>query len=262
MILMGTGVPRRRFRPQGLPRCSRDVHAARLPMAGTFVDMRDLRLRFLSLLLAATLVGCSTPPDDTMHETDLSSEAGRAAEAVMPRDFREVGRADAPVTMIEFTDLQCPYCARFAMQTFPELRARYIDTGKLRYAARDLPLSFHEYAVPAAVAARCAGQQGAFWEYREALFRGQSHLANAPYGALAERFGLDIETFEQCRADPGQREAVRADAATARAFGITSTPTFVIGRLVEGEFMGETLNGALTFEAFAAKIDLLLQQTQ
>ena len=231
-------------------------------MIRTFIDMRHMRLRFLSLFLAAALAGCSTPPDDAAHDKSVSPDTGQAPDAVTPQDFREAGRPDAPVTMIEFTDLQCPYCARFAMQTFPELRARYIDTGKLRYAARDLPLSFHEYAVPAAVAARCAGQQGAFWEYREALFRGQSHLATAPYAALAERFGLDVESFEQCRADPRQREAVRADAATARAFGITSTPTFVIGRLVEGEFMGETLSGALPLETFAAKIDRLLQQAQ
>ena len=78
--------------------------------------------------------------------------------------------------IIEFTDLQCPYCARFARDTWPQLRERYIDTGKVRFATRDLPLPFHEFALPAAVASRCAGRQGKFWEYREALFRDQSLL--------------------------------------------------------------------------------------
>ena len=99
------------------------------------------------------------------------------------------------MTIIEFTDLQCPYCARFALETWPILRARYVETGKVHFVARDLPLSFHEFALPAAVAARCAGEQGRFWEYREALFRGQSKLATAPYDEIARRFGLDVARF-------------------------------------------------------------------
>jgi protein-disulfide isomerase len=224
--------------------------------------MHKMRSCVLSILFALALVGCRTTPDDPGHSDKSANAAGPAQEpgTVSPRDFRDIGNPDAPVTMIEFTDLQCPYCAQFALQTFPELRKKYIETGKLRYAARDLPLSFHEYAVPAAVAARCAGQQGAFWEYREALFRGQSHLATAPYDELADRFGLDVEVFEQCRADSRQKQAVESDAATARSFGIASTPTFVIGRLVRGEFIGETVTGALPFKALAEKIDPLLEE--
>jgi protein-disulfide isomerase len=174
------------------------------------------------------------------------------------QEFNVLGREDAPVSIIEFTDLQCPYCARFAMQTFPELRRNYIDTGKLRFASCDLPLPFHAFAVPAAVAARCAGEQGKFWEYREALFKEQSRLGTAPYDELAHRLGLDVRRFGECRTDGRQEAEVRADAALAQSHGIGSTPSFVVGRLVDGVFQGETFSGAKPYEEFAARIDALL----
>lgn len=162
--------------------------------------------------------------------------------------------------IIEFTDLQCPYCARFALTTWPRLRQQYVDTGKVRFATRDLPLPFHAFALPAAIAARCAGQQGKFWEYREALFRGQAQLATDPHAGLAQSLGLDSAQFAVCRQDPAVAHSVQADVALARASNIQSTPTFVIGRIVDGSFNGEMLSGALPFEEFQARIDSLLQQ--
>ena len=168
------------------------------------------------------------------------------------------GAADAPVTVIEFTDLQCPYCARFAIHTFPQLRKAYIDTGKLRYASRDLPLAMHRHAVPAAVAARCAGEQGRFWEFRDAVFAGQQRLSSEPYQEFARGLGLDLERFAACRADDRQLRAVRADAALAASQGLAATPSFAIGRLVDGQFVGETFSGVRPYEFFASKIDALL----
>lgn len=204
---------------------------------------RILPLLILSMLAA----GCAQAPP---------------APEAPGQEFNVLGRPDAPVTVIEFTDLQCPYCARFATGTFPKIRREYVDTGRLRYASRDRPLPMHEFAVPAAVAARCAGEQGRFWEYREALFAMQERLGAAPYEELARRFGIDLARFAECRADGRQQVAVRADLALAESFGIASTPTFVIGRLVDGVFQGETVRGAKTYEDFAARIDQLLDQAQ
>jgi len=142
------------------------------------------------------------------------------------------------------------------------LRERYVDTGKVRFATRDLPLPFHAFALPAAVAARCAGQQGKFWEYREALFLDQSLLGQDRYAELAGRLGLDTARFEACRVDPTVAQAVRADATLAASSGIASTPSFVIGRVVNGEFEGEVIAGAQSFEVFQQRLDSLLQQTQ
>jgi protein-disulfide isomerase len=211
-------------------------------------------LRAVALLAAAVAAGCATPGDMS------PAGAPTAESARAPTEFRTLGSADAPVTIIEFTDLQCPYCARFALETWPRLRERYVDTGKVQFVARDLPLSFHPHALPAAIAARCAGDQGGFWEYREALFRGQSRLATAPYAEIARRFGLDVERFDACRADPATLAAVRDDAALATRNGIASTPTFVVGRVVDGQFRGEVIAGAQPIEAFAARIDALLAE--
>jgi len=203
--------------------------------------------RLLLVLLATLSASCTVTP--TQPETSAAASSAR---------FNELGREDAPVTIIEFTDLQCPYCAQFALETFPQIRRNYIDKGKVRLAARDLPLPFHAFAIPAAVAARCAGAQGKFWEYREALFAARSRLGTEPYDDLARRFDLDLATFDGCRKDGQQEANVRADLELARAHGIGSTPTFVIGRIVNGVFEGETVSGAKPYGEFAAKIDALL----
>jgi protein-disulfide isomerase len=197
------------------------------------------------------LAGCATPPADP--PANESQAPGNAP-------FNVIGRDDAPVTIIEFTDLQCPYCARYASQTFPRLKREYVDTGKLRYTSRDLPLPFHSFALPAAVASRCAGEQGRFWEYREALFASQSQLGTEPYGRIAGQLGLDVGQLEACRANGEQESNVRADLAMAAQYGIRSTPTFVIGRVVDGEFQGEVVSGAQPYEFFKAKLDALLAE--
>lgn len=213
--------------------------------------MHALR-RLASIVAAASLLtGCAA---QRAAEPDGEPQAGA--------DYRVLGRQDAPVMLIEFTDLQCPYCARFALQTFPQLKRDYVDTGKLRYAARDLPLSFHPFAIPAAIASRCAGEQGRYWDYRESLFRLQGRLGEEPYDELAEQLGLDRAAFANCRLDPDQLAAIEQDMSLARTQGIASTPSFVLGRLVEGQFVGEQFSGAQPYADFAARIDALLEASK
>ncbi|RPI15862.1 MAG: DsbA family protein [Lysobacterales bacterium] len=213
----------------------------------------------MAVLLGSAVARASSEPDGSAAEATVQTAvAPQAAAGTTAVQFNVLGRADAPVTIIEFTDLQCPYCARHAVQTFPELRRRYIETGKVRYTSRDMPLPFHAFAAPAAVANRCAGEQGRFWEFREAVFAAQSELGQAPYARIAAELGLDGERFEACRGDPRQAAAVRADLELARRHGITSTPSFVIGRLVDGEFVGEMISGAKPYAEFAARIEALL----
>jgi len=196
-----------------------------------------------------------------------AATAGPAVDAAAPaaaaaQQFNVIGREDAPVSIIEFSDLQCPHCASYATQTFPRLRAEYVDTGKVRYAAGDLPLPMHMQAMGAAIAARCAGEQGRFWKYRDALFRARGALGPATYDRIAGELGLDVPRLDACREDPTQAEKVRADMALARSSGIVSTPAFVIGRVVDGQFRGEVVTGAKPYEFFAAKIDALLAEPQ
>jgi protein-disulfide isomerase len=203
------------------------------------------------LLLAA---GCATAPAPPNGETE--------ADAAAAAPFNELGSPDAQVLIIEFSDLQCSYCARHAAQTFPGIRRDYIDTGKIRYAVRDLPLPMHRHATSAAVSARCAGEQGKFWEMRQAIYLARGRLDQEPYPALAGELGLDLERFESCRRDGRQLAKVRADAALAAAEGISATPAFIVGRWAGGEFQGETLVGAKPYAVFAAKFDALLGESQ
>ena len=218
--------------------------------------VRRLLAPFAAILVA--LGGCAA----SSPAADAPTSAAQAPSAAAAANPRILGSASAPVMIIEFTDLQCPYCARFALQTFPQLKAAYVDTGKLRFATRDLPLPMHSFAVPAAIAARCAGQQGKYWEFREALFREQARLGTEPYAELASGFGLDAERFASCRADPAVLQSVREDAALAAASDIASTPSFVIGRVIDDQFEGEVISGAQPFEVFQQRIDALLKQAQ
>lgn len=186
----------------------------------------------------------------------LALAIGTAESADEP--FNVLGREDAPVTIVEFSDLQCPYCAQYALQTFPRIKRTYIDTGKVHYAAISFPLPMHAHAFPAAVAARCAGEQGKFWQYRDAVFADQARLPLDPFDALAQTLGLDLARFKSCRRDIRQDAAVREDLAMARHDGITSTPSFMIGRVVDGELRADTISGAKTFEELSERIEALL----
>src|SRR5258708_21431475 len=113
-----------------------------------------------------------------------------------------LGRPDAPLTMVEFTDLQCPFCRQFVITSFEEIKKNWIDTGKLRYISRDFPLDFHPLALPAARAARCAGEQGKFWEMRLTLTR-NAHLLSPHYiPKAAGDLTHDANTLAACTDSP------------------------------------------------------------
>jgi protein-disulfide isomerase len=171
-----------------------------------------------------------------------------------------LGRADAPLTLVEFTDLQCPYCNRWTTQVFAQLKATYIDTGKVRFVTRDFPLDFHASALPAARAARCAGEQGKFWEMREALVRDFKQLGAPFIASVAERLKLDTAAFKACAASTKFDAAIMQDMNDGRSVNVEGTPTFVLGRTVPQGLDGVLIVGAQPFGAFDAKIKELLAQ--
>ena len=147
-----------------------------------------------------------------------------------------LGDENAPVTIIEFSDYQCPFCGRFFSQTLPQIKEKYIKTGKVRLVDRDFPLdSIHSQATPAALAANCAGEQGKYFEYHDKIFENQPSLGIASLKQWAEELGLDVTAWERCIADPAQLQEVRKDLADGSAVGIQGTPGFFInGQLVSG----------------------------
>ncbi|MEW6008328.1 MAG: DsbA family protein [Candidatus Omnitrophota bacterium] len=156
------------------------------------------------------------------------------------------GNDNAHVLMVEFSDFQCPFTKRFFQQTFPQIEKEYIETGKVKFAYRDLALAFHPMAKPAAIVARCAGKQGKYWQMFDKLLTGNS-LDKETFKKYAQELGLDIKAFEDCQENPEIKEAVEADIKDAEKFGAEGTPSFFIN----GRFVG----GAYPFDIFKKIID-------
>lgn len=167
-----------------------------------------------------------------------------------------LGKADAPVTIVEFTDLQCPFCRQFRTATFEQIKRDYIDTGKVRFISRDLPLTaIHPLAMAAARMSICAGEQGRFWEMRHALLVNGERLSTALFVTLAADLSLNPVTFAACTNQTERLDArINADIAEARAVQIDGTPAFVIGRTVASGLTGVRVIGAQPFEQFETAI--------
>jgi protein-disulfide isomerase len=137
------------------------------------------------------------------------------------------GSTSARLTLIEFSDYQCPFCARHTKDTNPQLQKEYVDSGKVRYVYFDMPLeSIHKSAFKAAEATRCAGDLGKYWEMHERLFASQQKLE--PWSEHAKALGLNATMFDVCMSSGKYAQAVRADIATAQKLGITGTPSFLL----------------------------------
>ena len=156
-----------------------------------------------------------------------------------------IGPQDAPVTIVEFSDYQCPYCQQWYQEVYDKLLASY--PGKIRFVYRDLPLPMHPEAIPAAEAADCAGEQGAYWKFHDALFSGKYTLGRTAFEQYAADLGLDTTAFSACLDDHRYQAEVQANASDAARLGLTGTPSFFIN--------GRILIGALPFESFKAIID-------
>jgi len=161
--------------------------------------------------------------------------------------------------MVEFTDYECPFCRRYHRDTFPLLKQRYVDTGKVRYVVRDLPLDIHPGAVVAAEVARCAEAQGRFWPMRDALLDNREELSAARVAALAAEVGIAAPPLQACLDSHRFEADVKADLADARAAGLDRTPSFVIGRERAGAVSGVRMVGAQPAATFAARLDELLR---
>jgi protein-disulfide isomerase len=158
-----------------------------------------------------------------------------------------LGNESAPVTIIEFSDAQCPFCKRFHDQTFPQLKSEYIDTGKVKLAYRSFPLSIHPDAPKAAEAQSCARDQDKFWELTEEIFVNQGAMKVADIKKMAANIGMNPATFDECLDSGKYKSEVDKDFADGSAAGVSGTPSFFVN--------GKILVGAQPFTAFQALID-------
>jgi protein-disulfide isomerase len=180
-----------------------------------------------------------TPPPGALVPTPASP--GLEPAAVQ-------GSADAPITVVEFSDYQCPFCLRYIDGAYPQVIQNYVETGLVRYIFADFPLQgLHPQAVQAAEAARCAGDQDAYWEMHDRLFAAQDSWSGRPdpipaFVELAKEVGLDADALRNCLEIGHYREAVVANLAEGQALGVTGTPTFFIN--------GYPIVGAQPFDLF------------
>jgi protein-disulfide isomerase len=171
------------------------------------------------------------------------------------KGFQMLGNKDAPITMVEFTDYQCPFCQRFHVATFGELKKNYIDTGKVRFYSRDLPLvDSHPDALRAAQAGRCAAEQGQFWALRDRMAAAPSKLDMESLANYAGDLKMDVKAFRSCVESDKYKSAVRSDIDEAMKIGATGTPTFVVGKSTPEGVDGELMIGALPYQSFDEKL--------
>ncbi len=192
--------------------------------------------------------------------TGLSVNAVAAQPTPTPVPHQDVspgtgptwGPATAKVTIIEFSDFQCPYCEAFFTNTYPQIKKQYGD--KIRFVFRNFPItSIHPYALGAALAAECANEQGKFWEYHDLLFSNQSSLGKDALVQYATKAGVaNAQQFSQCLDSQKYLDKIKGDLNAGVGYSVTGTPTFFIN--------GNILIGAQPFEMFQAAIDNELRQ--
>ena len=184
-------------------------------------------------------------------------------KSISADDDPVIGDPDAPITIIEFSDFECPFCARFHIQTLPALMSEYINEGKVKLVFRDFPIqSIHPNALWASVAAECANEQGRFKEMHDALFDNQGHWSGAEtagavvlFSQYANAMGLEQETFDSCLANGKYVDEIMDDLNDGRKYGVTGTPGFFVGN---DEIGYVEMKGAQPFESFKRVIDLQL----
>lgn len=220
------------------------------------------RSHFYSLLVllafaAGLLTGYMAWGRDNGGAQGASAQSGALAAApatqaaqykrydVPTAGYPSFGPNDAPITIVEFSDFQCPYCRKFHQDTYQALLDAY--PGQIRFVYRNLPLvSIHPEAFPAAVASRCALEQDAFWPYYEKIFSGED-MGQTIYVRYATELGLDVTAFQDCLASDRNNAFIQADSDFAVGMGVQSTPTFFIN--------GLAVIGAQPLEVFKQVID-------
>lgn len=234
----------------------------------------------LTIALGAALISLPAPaqePGITRQQADqilqelrqirqLLEKQGRPAPAAQPEETPTrakigdltgvpmLGRKDAPLTIVEFTDYQCPFCQRFHLSAYPEIKRAYIDTGKVRFFSKDMPLDFHPNAMRAAQAARCAAEQNRFWDLRDVMGQNPDKLDMDHIAAFAEALHMDSKALRSCVESGKYKEPVQTDVLEAMKIGATGTPTFIVGKSMGEGVEGELVLGALPFGEFDKKL--------
>ena len=233
--------------------------------------MSIISVAIVSAFLGGYVIGGETvEPKEVIIRESIQNPQPRqtAQEQFGPQIIRNIsldddpmkGNPDASITIIEFSDFQCPFCAKFHENTLPQLDQNYISTGKVNFVYRDFPIqSIHPNAIPAALASECADDQGKFWEMHDVIFENQRVWQDLQvtqstdiFRGYANEIGLNIDDFDSCMTSGKHIEEIGNDLEDGRLYGVTGTPGFFVGN----EKIGFTkLIGAQPFSSFQRVID-------
>ena len=261
------------------------------------LDLLRRRAGFAPLLVltvATATVGCAQAPPTTEEMAQELKELRAQLEATqaeldelrtilapvlsqLPQPFRPqdatvagspvMGKTDAPVTMIEFSDLQCPFCERYYMQTFPSIVSEYVNTDKVRYVVREFPLSqIHPRAKAASRASLCAIEQDLYWEMRDRILNNRDKLGDDDLAGYAMATGLDMSTWQSCLKTDIYDQKVTTDLDAGAKLGVSGTPAFALGLTDPDDpdkiVVTQLIEGAYPFDAFQKAIDELLESRE
>jgi protein-disulfide isomerase len=207
-----------------------------------------LRISLLSaIIMTLILSGCGEKTDHT-------------ALIESARSMATIGSDSAKITLTEFSDYQCPYCARFHEKTFSEIKQNFVDTGMVKFEFRDFPLPMHGYAQQASLAAYCSGDQGKYWEMNALLFQNSENLLLKDIKRYANDLGLESDTFNTCLSNKKYLPVIQANKKQGIGgvngkghFSVSATPSFWIN-------YDWQLAGAQPYEVFEQKIQQYIEQ--
>jgi len=237
----------------------RQIEALKTGQLAIQKDLAEIK----NLLLQKELQAMKDMFQAKQGPTPAPAPTAEAQTVVLSVDGGAVkGDKNAKVTLIEFTDYQCPFCSRHFREVMPQIDNDYVKTGKLRYVLREFPLEqIHPNAFKAAEAANCSGEQAKYWEMHDRLFANQNALAAKELAEHAKALGLDLTKFQQCVDSGKYTGKVRKDFSDAQRAGVTGTPTFFLGLTdPKGSEVKavKRIVGAQSYTAFKDAIDSLL----
>ena len=194
----------------------------------------------------------SPSPGSTVRMSELIDNAAAS-----------LGSNDAQIVIVEYSDYRCPFCRRWFEDAKAQLDKEYVETGKVQFAYKDFPLSFHPMAQTYAEAARCAGEQDKYWEMHDKIFEEQgkfgsgtvSNITEADVKGWATEMGMNAESFNSCLDSGNYADEVQANFNEGAQFGVSGTPSFFIGKK---DGTGQLIVGAQPYSAFKQAIDALL----
>lgn len=195
----------------------------------------------------------------------LSVNPGRSdaqsLDVLMRDDGRMLGDPKAPVTLIEYSDFTCGFCQKFFLETWPSIRAKYVATGKVRFLYRDFPRAFQGPGLDSALASRCAGDQGQYWQMHDRLFGGGHRADQDEVQRHAERIGLDLPAFSKCLRQKAHQDEIFQDRQDGVDLGFRGTPGFVLLLTEHPEQATPiVIPGAFPYHVFEEQIDRLLRR--